>query len=300
MNPLKLAVLLAGLFLVRPATKAPSATQESSTGRPEAAPIRRPTATWPARTTSAATTTPRLGQSLCANVTMGTWSRDSCSTSNSLGTCLVVPDGTGDPQTFQYTYYRLDRPGLGRHRQRVERGDRLRAARWNVCAPVAHAPLATNPPRSCTCRLWIGHDRLLQQALLGEAGHRNRRSRRRRGRPAERVVSRGLQLQRRQRHVRRQRRTLHGHHRRRHERGFDHRRNDRRCHDQRWHDGWFFDQHWQRDVRRSQWNHRLTPIERFRPVRDYFRPTAEKLSARASKLRVTTRSVDRALPWELV
>jgi len=55
----------------------------------------------------------QLAQSLCANVAMGTWTQNSCATSNSLGTCIVVPDGTGDAQTFQYTYYASADPDSG-------------------------------------------------------------------------------------------------------------------------------------------------------------------------------------------
>jgi hypothetical protein len=46
-----------------------------------------------------------VGQSLCSNVIIGTWSGDACPTSEALGTCMVVPIATGDAQTVQYTYY---------------------------------------------------------------------------------------------------------------------------------------------------------------------------------------------------
>lgn len=55
----------------------------------------------------------QTGDSLCSNVTIGTWSGNSCSTSNTIGTCLVVPLDTGDAQTFQYTYYPSTDPDSG-------------------------------------------------------------------------------------------------------------------------------------------------------------------------------------------
>jgi hypothetical protein len=55
----------------------------------------------------------QTGDSLCSNVTIGTWSGDACATSNTLGSCLVVPIGTGDSQTFQYTYYAATDPDSG-------------------------------------------------------------------------------------------------------------------------------------------------------------------------------------------
>jgi hypothetical protein len=55
----------------------------------------------------------QLGQSLCANVVVGTWSQDACPIAGSLGTCLVVPAGTGDTQTYQYTYYAQTDPDSG-------------------------------------------------------------------------------------------------------------------------------------------------------------------------------------------
>jgi hypothetical protein len=55
----------------------------------------------------------QVAQSLCANVDIGTWSGDACPTANTLGSCLVVPLGTGDAQTFRYTYYASPDPGSG-------------------------------------------------------------------------------------------------------------------------------------------------------------------------------------------
>ncbi|HUB06226.1 MAG TPA: hypothetical protein VMB50_04455 [Myxococcales bacterium] len=55
----------------------------------------------------------QVGQSLCANVTIGTWSGDACSTANALGSCLVAPIGTGDSQTVRYTYYASTDPDSG-------------------------------------------------------------------------------------------------------------------------------------------------------------------------------------------
>jgi hypothetical protein len=55
----------------------------------------------------------QLAQSLCANVALGTWSQSSCATAGSLGSCMVVPDGTGDSQTFQYTYVAQADPDSG-------------------------------------------------------------------------------------------------------------------------------------------------------------------------------------------
>ena len=55
----------------------------------------------------------QTGDSLCSNVTIGTWSGSACPTANSLGSCLVVPIGTGDAQTFQYTYYGSADPDSG-------------------------------------------------------------------------------------------------------------------------------------------------------------------------------------------
>jgi hypothetical protein len=55
----------------------------------------------------------QTGQSLCANVTIGTWSGDACSRSSALGSCVVVPIDTGDAQTFQYTYYASTDPDSG-------------------------------------------------------------------------------------------------------------------------------------------------------------------------------------------
>ena len=55
----------------------------------------------------------QLAQSLCANVSMGNWSADSCPTDGSLGTCLVVPFGSGESQTFQYTYTAQADPDSG-------------------------------------------------------------------------------------------------------------------------------------------------------------------------------------------
>jgi len=45
-----------------------------------------------------------VGNSLCSNVIMGTWSGDPCPTAGALGTCSVVPMATGDSQTVRYTY----------------------------------------------------------------------------------------------------------------------------------------------------------------------------------------------------
>jgi hypothetical protein len=66
----------------------------------------------------------QLGQSLCANVSSsahpdavaastGTWSQNACPTAGTLGICVVVPDGSGDSQTFQYTYTALADPDSG-------------------------------------------------------------------------------------------------------------------------------------------------------------------------------------------
>jgi hypothetical protein len=47
-----------------------------------------------------------VGQSLCSNVIQsGTWSQDPCPTAGALGSCRVVPIGTGDARTVEYTYY---------------------------------------------------------------------------------------------------------------------------------------------------------------------------------------------------
>lgn len=54
-----------------------------------------------------------VGQSLCANVTLGTWSQAPCPTAGALGTCLVVPIGTGDAQTRRYTYRASPDPDAG-------------------------------------------------------------------------------------------------------------------------------------------------------------------------------------------
>ncbi len=58
--------------------------------------------------------TQQLIQSLCANgAVAGTWSGDPCPTAGSLGTCLIVPIGTGASQDFRYTYSASTDPDSG-------------------------------------------------------------------------------------------------------------------------------------------------------------------------------------------
>ncbi len=47
----------------------------------------------------------QVGRSLCSNFARGQWSQSPCPTSGALGSCLVVPNDTGDSRTVQYTYY---------------------------------------------------------------------------------------------------------------------------------------------------------------------------------------------------
>jgi hypothetical protein len=55
-----------------------------------------------------------LAESLCANgAVVGTWSADPCPTAGALGSCLVVPFGTGESQTYQYTYTASTDPDSG-------------------------------------------------------------------------------------------------------------------------------------------------------------------------------------------
>jgi hypothetical protein len=113
MNPLKFALLGAGLL-------AASACNQGALGYPGVFTGSTGSCTYPETGGYVACEDylctdydTQLAQSLCANVAVGSWSQDSCATSSSLGTCIVVPDGTGDSQTFQYTYYASADPDSG-------------------------------------------------------------------------------------------------------------------------------------------------------------------------------------------
>ena len=55
----------------------------------------------------------QLIESLCANVAIGTWSPNPCPTAGALGTCMVVPIGTGSSQNYRYTYTASQDPDSG-------------------------------------------------------------------------------------------------------------------------------------------------------------------------------------------